>query len=390
MNFLFLSECDCPPGMTHETRYWELVEQVLHAEKWGFNTFGVSEQHLAVGAATTASPEVLYAYLYSRTSRIRFRHAISLIPVNHPLKIAANVAVADILSRGRIELGIGRGNTTLALRAFEIDLNKSREMAVEGIEVIKKAFTQDPFMHYGKHYKIPPRSLVPKVIQKPHPRMFMAASSAESHELAAKLGVGVMSLSNFQGWDYFGANVAAYKKRIKETMANDPTANDSVGVLVHAYCAETDELAEQEAGSANLEYVHLAYTGYPRLARMGKDYAYMGEFAKLGEKLNDYRYFVEESAAAVMGSPASCIRQIQRYKDLGANEVLLRIDSVSHEKIMKSIEMFGRYVIPHFRYAENVVRPADEILTDIRAMREQAKALGVYVELPEEPRRANA
>src|SRR4051794_21171324 len=142
MRFIFLSEADTRPGITHATRYWELVDQVLHAERWGFDCFGVSEQHLAIGAATTASPEVLYGYLYSRTSRIRFRHAISLIPVNHPLKLAANVAVADILSHGRIELGVGRGNTTLSLRAFEIDLDKSRGKAVEGIQVLKKAFTQ--------------------------------------------------------------------------------------------------------------------------------------------------------------------------------------------------------------------------------------------------------
>ena len=98
MRFMYLSEGDAACGQTHEARYWELVEQVIHAEKWGFDLFGVSEQHMAVGAATTASPEVLYGYLYGKTSRIRFRHAISLIPVNHPLKVAANVAVSDILS----------------------------------------------------------------------------------------------------------------------------------------------------------------------------------------------------------------------------------------------------------------------------------------------------
>jgi hypothetical protein len=75
---------------------------------------------------------------------------------------------------------------------------------------------------------------------------------------------------------------------------------------------------------------------------------------------------------------------LERYRAVGANELLLRIDSVPHEKIMKSIEMFGKYVIPYFRYPENIVRPADEILGKIRKMREEAKASGVYVELAEE------
>ena len=383
MRFVFLSEADTRPGITHEARYWELVEQVLHAERWGFDCFGVSEQHLAIGAATTASPEVLYGYLYSRTSRIRFRHAISLIPVNHPLKLAANVAVADILSHGRIELGVGRGNTTLSLRAFEIDLDTSRGKAAEGIEVLKKAFTQDPFMHYGKHYKIPPRSLVPKTLQKPHPPIFMAASSPDSHVTAGDLGIGVLSLSNFQGWKYLEDNVVTYRKHIAKTPPH-AHINNSVGVLVHAYCSESDETAKKEAGAENLDYVHLAYTGYPRLAKMSKDYAYMGNFAELGEKLSDYDYFVNDLVAAVFGSAATCIKQIERYRAAGANELLLRIDSVPHDKIMRSIEMFGRYVIPHFRHPENIVRPPDEILNAIRRMREEAKAAGVYVELADE------
>ena len=124
MKFMFFSENDVMPGQTHAARYWDLVDQVIHAEKWGFDSFGVSEQLYAIGGATTSCPEVLFAYLFARTSRIRFRHAITLMPknINHPLKVAARTAVQDILSHGRIELGTGRGNTTLALRAFEVSV----------------------------------------------------------------------------------------------------------------------------------------------------------------------------------------------------------------------------------------------------------------------------
>ena len=388
MRFMYLSEGDAACGQTHQARYWELVEQVIHAEKWGFDLFGVSEQHMAVGAATTASPEVLYGYLYGKTSRIRFRHAISLIPVNHPLKVAANVAVSDILSNGRIELGIGRGNTTLSLRAFEVDLSTNRDKALEGIEILKKAFTEDPFMHYGEHYKIPPRSLVPKPIQKPHPNIYMASSSVDSHLHCAELGIGTLSLSNFLGWEFLADNIANYRNGIKKTRAKGGHVNESVGVLIHAYCDETDELAREIGGEANLEYVHVAYTGYPRLAKMNESYQYMGALAKVGEKINNIDYFINDSAAAVIGSPESCIRQIEQFRKAGADEVLLRIDSVPHDKIMKSIEYFGRYVIPHFKHPENIVRQPQEVLDDIRAMRERAKQQGVYVELPKKPARS--
>ena len=388
MRFVYMSEGDTLPGQTHQTRCRELVEEVVHAEKWGFDLFGVSEQHMAVGAATTSSPEVLYAYLYAKTSRIRFRRCISLIPVNHPLKIAANVAVADILSNGRIEVGIGRGNTTLAMRAFEVDLDTNRDKALEGIEIVKKAYTEDPFMYYGEHYKIPPRSLVPKPIRKPHPDIYMAASSVDSHQHCADLGIGTLSLSSFLGWEFLDDNINMYRKGIRKTRENGGGyVNESVGVLVHAHCDETDEMAREVAGDANLDYVHVAYSGCPRLAKMSDSYKYMGALAKVGEKINNLDCFVNDSASAVIGSPDSCIEQIERYRQAGADESLPRIDSIPHDKIMKSIEYFGRYVIPHFKHPENIVRPPEDVLNDIRAMREEAKRSAVYVQLPPKEQR---
>lgn len=293
-----------------------MVDEVIHADKWGFDLFGVSEQHVAVGAATTASPEVLDGYLHGKTSRIRFRHTISLIPANHPLKIAANVAVADILSNGRIEVGIGRGNTTLSLRAFEVDLDTNRDKALEGIETLKRAFTEDPFMFHGEHYKIPPRSLTPKPIQKPHPNIHMAATSDDSHDHCANLGIGVLSLSNFLGWDFLANNISRYREGIKKTREKGGYVNESVGVLVHAYCDETDEMAREVAGDANLDHVHVAYSGYPRLAKMAESYEYMGALAEVGEKINDIDYLIDESAAAVMGSPAARLyrRRFSAYR----------------------------------------------------------------------------
>ena len=96
----------------------------------------------------------MFAYLFPLTKTLRFAHAITLLPrkMNHALRIASRTAVQDVLSNGRIELGVGRGNTTLALHAFEVDLEKNRDEVNEGIRILKKAFTEDPFMFYGEHY----------------------------------------------------------------------------------------------------------------------------------------------------------------------------------------------------------------------------------------------
>ena len=385
MKFMFMSEGDTLPGESYQIRAWDLVDQVIHAEKWGFDSFGVSEQQFAVGGVSTSSPEVLYAYLFALTSRIRFAHAITLLPknINHALKVACRTAVQDVLSRGRIELGVGRGNTTLALRAYEVDVEKNRSEVLEGIQVLKAAFTQDPFMFYGEHYKIPPRSLVPKPVQTPYPPLYMAATSPESHELAGELGIGIYSWSNYFGWDPIAKAISAYRSSVAKTAAKGEHVNAQVGVLVQGYCAETDEQAEADAAEGNLKWLKLALDGYPRLAKMSKDYSYMSEASSLKGKFEDYQYFKEGSGAAIIGSPESCIRSIEKFAAIGCDQVLIRIDSIPHDKILKSIEMFGRYVIPHFKNRRNFMRPAEDVMKDIREMREEAKQKGVYVDFGE-------
>tara|TARA_B100000686_G_C16775520_1_gene968163 strand:- start:231 stop:1388 length:1158 start_codon:yes stop_codon:yes gene_type:complete len=380
---MYFSEGETLHGHSYQIRYKELVEQVIHAEKWGFDSFGVSEQHYAIGGISTSCPEVLFAYLFSLTKTLRFAHAITLFPknVNHALRIASRTGVQDILSDGRIELGIGRGNTTLALRAFGVDLEQSRSEVHEGVQVLKKAFTQDPFMFYGKHYQIPPRSLVPKPIQKPHPPMYMAATSEESHTMAAQLGIGVFSWSNYMGYEPLAESIAAYKKAaLSEEAAGNHVDQRRVGALLQAYCAESDEIARAEAGEGNVKWLQIALDGYPRLAKVAKSYAYMEKVQKVSQKATNLDYFQEESGSAVFGSPESCIRSIERLRDCGVDTLALRIDSVPHEKIIKAIEMFGRFVIPHFKSLQNYMRPPEDIMADIREMREQAKKDGLYNE----------
>jgi alkanesulfonate monooxygenase SsuD/methylene tetrahydromethanopterin reductase-like flavin-dependent oxidoreductase (luciferase family) len=244
-------------------------------------------------------------------------------------------------------------------------------------------------MFYGEHYKIPPRSLVPKPLQSPHPPIYVAATSVESHRMAGNLGVGVYSWSNFMGWDALSDSVSAFRAAAGETRARGEHVNDSAGALLQAYCAETDAIAEAEAGAGNIKWMRIAIDSYPRLAKVAQSYAYMNKITEVAKKTDDFEYFKEGSGAAIFGSPESCIRAIERFGDCGIDTLVMRIDSVPHEKIMKSIEMFGRYVIPHFKSPRNYMRPVEDVMADIRAMREQAKSMGIYVE-GEETRKQSA
>src|SRR5579875_3352790 len=194
MKFIFFSEGETHPGHTHAQRYRELIDEVLLAEKVGFDAFGCSEQHVAIGTASTSAPEVIYPYLMALTNRIQFIHLITPLPkkINHALRVAERLATEDILSNGRVALAVGRGNTTLALNAFEVSADETRGQQIEGIEVIRRALYNDIFSFVGEHYKIPPRGLIPKHITLPYPQILMATGSAESVTAAARMGIGAI------------------------------------------------------------------------------------------------------------------------------------------------------------------------------------------------------
>src|SRR5690606_2042651 len=104
MRFGFISEGETPVGTTHRQRYMEVVEEMLMAEKVGFDLVGTSEQHFAIGGISISAPETLFPYVMALTSRVRFIHAITLMPMrfNHPLRVAERLATEDILSHGRV------------------------------------------------------------------------------------------------------------------------------------------------------------------------------------------------------------------------------------------------------------------------------------------------
>ncbi|MFD3488935.1 LLM class flavin-dependent oxidoreductase [Streptomyces sp. NPDC058665] len=369
MDFILMSEGDTPVGLTHEHRYRELIDEVLLAERVGFDAFGSSEQHVALGTASVSAPEVLYPYLMALTSRIRFIHLVTLLPtrMNHALRVAERVATEDILSNGRVELGTGRGNTTLALRAFEVDPSENKAQWREGIELIRHAFLNDVFSYVGDHYKIPPRSLVPKPLQNPHPPISAAAGSPSSVETAATMGIGAIMGGLYLGHDLVENMVKLYDKTLATTHHPHPTTpRKMVAIAGGMHCAHTTTQARTEAKPL-LDMAKLSTDAYERLSKLSNDYAYMGAVKNIN--LNDEEYMLEHSQGFIVGDPDHCIQHIQRYADMGIDALVLRVDSLPHHQLMHSIELFGKYVIPHFKNPRNIVRPPNDILTDIRTAR---------------------
>lgn len=346
MQIGFLSEAELFDRTSYYHRYMDLVEEVLHAERMGFDLFAVSEQHFMHGA-TVPAPECLFSHLIPLTSRIRFLYAVALTPhqINHPLRIAERVAMQDVFSNGRMELGLGRVNTTLTIKAFGVNSDETREQMMESIDVIRDAFTKEPFGYEGKFLKIPHRYLVPQPLQQPHPPMSIAATSPEMQEKAAKLKLGTMASASFFGIEWLASLAEKYWTRAGVKPTND--APYSFATLLYTCCAPTDEEARAIAADALYKTAEFSLRGYARLASHYPSYSYMARAEPCLEKIKDIDWLINESGALVCGSPETCVRQLKRFQEIGVTKSLLRIDGLGHKKVLESIELIGKYVIPH-------------------------------------------
>ena len=220
-----------------------------------------------------------------------------------------------------------------------------------------KAFLSDPFSHEGKYFKIPPRSLSPKGVQRPHPPVFMVAQSPESHAVGASKGIGVLSWDIYLGWDYFEKCYKIYREGIKTARPVGGWVNSSfAAVILNCVCAETNKEALEVAKVSFPRFVTPVVEDlYPALGKRSESYAYTLQMEKIRSKARDLDWMVNETSC-LAGDPEAFIKRFRAYEQLGADEVIMRLDG-THTQIKRSIELIGKYVIPEFKNPTSVVRP---------------------------------
>ncbi|MGD0116634.1 MAG: LLM class flavin-dependent oxidoreductase [Candidatus Binatus sp.] len=349
MKFSLTQECQT---MTRDyyNRYWQMMREVELADQLGWDSYSLSEQHFTPREYTTSAPEIFLAAAAMRTKRIRLRHGIVLLikNINHPLKVAERIAMLDIMSNGRIDFGTGRGNKLGTFRAFEVPVDETRHQWEEQLDMIPKMWMQDTFSWESKDYKIPPTSVNPKPVQRPHPPIWTAATSPEVYELAGQKGIGAFCF-DFAPPGVTQKHVELYKRTVKHAEPVGGYVNDQAAMLTLGFCAETTEYAKSLAKGPILEFSNEALRIYEELAATKeKSYQYMAQQIAPAKSGVDFDALCD-SATVVVGDPDTCIKKLKLYQEAGADEIIIRMDGMPHEKIMDSIRLFAEYVMPEFR-----------------------------------------
>ena len=156
----------------------------------GFDSVWFSEHHFRPVWSHNSAPDLTLAAVSQRTSRIRLGIGVVLAPIHHPLHVAARMATLDILSNGRVDVGLGRTGYPYQLTPYGAKLEDTRGMWNEFADVLPRIWTEEVFSHEGTYFQVPPREVLPKPVQKPHPPLWSACASDETARLTGKLGLG--------------------------------------------------------------------------------------------------------------------------------------------------------------------------------------------------------
>jgi alkanesulfonate monooxygenase SsuD/methylene tetrahydromethanopterin reductase-like flavin-dependent oxidoreductase (luciferase family) len=357
VEFGLLYEWQMPLGISREDEsrhFLEMQEQIKFAESMGFGSIFSVEHHFLESFSHASAPEVLLAWAAANTTTMRIGHGVRLLPYpyNHPIRAAEQAATLDLLSQGRLEFGTGRSATLAELGGFGIDPAQTRGMWEESLELILKAWTEPVVEHAGTYFNQPPRTMVPKPLQQPHPPLWMSCTSAESHEIAGRLGLGLLSFTLALSIEELARRIALYRETIKTATPIGKYVNNQTAVFAMTHCAETMELARERAEVGVMRYQHdqiELLTSLIPIMGDGSSYEHYQRF--VGVDYDKFTYdYLDSKDMIVVGDPERCIKMAKHYEAIGVDRLLcfMQYKDMPHEHTMDSIRLFGEEVIPAF------------------------------------------
>src|SRR6516165_7970033 len=235
------------PGDEHRL-YQNALQQIELADRLGYDHAWQVEHHFLEEYSHSPSPETFLAAASQRTKRIRLGHGIYQLTTNHPARIAERTASLDLLSNGRVELGMGESASITELEPFGVDMEKKREIFEEAVRALIPMFKPGPSEHHGKYFDMPLRMVIPKPLQKPHPPLWVACSQLETIEMAGRRGLGALAfqfLSAQAAYAWVHAYYNAFTSRLDKL--TDYVTNPNIALTSYFMCAETDEEARRRA-----------------------------------------------------------------------------------------------------------------------------------------------
>jgi natural product biosynthesis luciferase-like monooxygenase protein len=328
-------------GTPGELMRW-MVDFLASAEDYGFDSLWANEHHFHPYGGLIPSPTVLLSALAQRTRRVRLGTSVVVLPLHNPIEIAEQLAMVDLMSGGRVDLGIGRGFVIYDYQVWGLPIDQGRERTEESLEIILKAWSGQPFSFHGNHYHYEDVHFWPLPEQRPHPPIWVAATGTPaSFESAAQRGFNMLCVSSLRPMQELAGLAQLYLDAWRASGRGDRGYKlvTHFQIVVSEDRNEARELMEfglREYFRLHGEAVDLAKAvpnGPPR-------HSPMDTF--------EINRWIEEGRI-IVGTPDDCIQQLERARDVlhvtGVDGTFL-FGGFPREKAERSMQLFGTRIIP--------------------------------------------
>src|ERR671918_1072237 len=175
-------------GVSQRAAFQDVFELAERAEAYGVDCVWLGEIHFAPARSVISASLQVASSIATRTRRLRVGTAVQVLPLNHPLRIAEEVATLDHISEGRFEFGIGRSGVVRSYDTYGVPYGESQARFLEALQIIRQAWTGEPFSYEGEFYRVQDATVAPRPYQVPHPPIRMAATSDETFPPVGRMG----------------------------------------------------------------------------------------------------------------------------------------------------------------------------------------------------------
>ena len=351
--------------------FHDALDQVVLADRLGYDYAWEVEHHFLEEYSHSASPEVFLSACAALTKNIRVGHGIrQVIPnYNHPARVAEGLGTLDIISRGRLDFGIGEGATRLELGGFNIPAREKRALALEAAEQIANMMAMDPYPGFeGKGFSFPCRNIVPKPVQKPHPPMWMACTNRDTIKVAAQNGIGALAFS-FVNPEEAKAWADIYYGIIKseDCVPIGHAVNANIA-MVSNFSVHPDRDEAIRRGQEGFEFFSYAINALVAHDAIPGRSTLFADFQKSRAASDDEIIAARKATkynASGIGTPDDIRQHIQGFQAAGVDQVIFlqQAGRNTNEHICQSLELFAAEVMPEFKavVAEREAKKAAEL-----------------------------
>src|SRR5437763_10782286 len=343
------------PRPWHEDAEYQLVQNALDqvelADRLGYDNAWEVEHHFLEEYSHSSAPEVFLAAASQRTKNIRLGHGIVQLTTNHPARVAERVSTLDLVSHGRVELGIGEGSSVTELHPFDRRFRDKRAVWEDAVRALIPMFSEEGWEYHGEFFDSPLRNVVPKPLQKPHPPLWVACSQLDTIEMAGRRGMGALAFQ-FLSADAAHAWVHAYYNAFtkRQQKLADYVTNPNLALTSYFMCAETDEEARRRAdGIPFFQFALRFYGQQPGRRRPDPGTVNVWDEYEKWKRENPEGH-ARALSGGLIGSPETLRRKLRRFETSHIDSVILlnQAGKNTHEHICESLELFAREVMPEF------------------------------------------